>query len=71
MKWFDDSWTEEVSNSVKLFETKSFRDSDSNGILDQPITLAEVNYVVKAIKNIKSAGSDGIVGELLEILIWL
>ena len=48
---------------------KSFLDSwnsDSNGILDQPITLAEVNYVVKAIKNNKCAGSDGIVGELLK-----
>ena len=27
----------------------SFQDSDSDGMLDQPITLAEVNYVVKAI----------------------
>ena len=44
----------------------SFQDSDSNGNLDQPITLAEVNYVVKAIKNNKSAGSDGIVGELIK-----
>ena len=50
MKSLDDLWKEEVSNSVKLFETLSFQDSDSNGILDQPITLAEVNYVVKAIK---------------------
>ena len=66
MKSFDDSWKEEVSNSVKLFETMSFQDSDSNRILDQPITLAEVNYVVKAIKNNKSAGSDGIVGELIK-----
>ena len=53
-----------VSNSVKLFETMSFQNSDSNGILEQPITLAEVNYVVKAIKSNKSAGSDDIVGEL-------
>ena len=35
-------------------------------MLDQPITLAEVNYVVKNIKNNKSAGSDGIVGELIK-----
>ena len=45
---------------LKLSEAISFQDSDSNGILDQPITLAEVNYVVKAIKNNKSAGSNGI-----------
>ena len=30
-------------------------------MLDQPITLAEVCHVVKAIRNNKSAGSDGIV----------
>ena len=48
----------------------SFRDSHSNGVLDQPITLAEVSHVhvVKAIKNNKSAGSDGIVGELIKKL---
>ena len=66
VKSFDDSWKEEVSNSVKNFEALSFQDSHSNGILDQPITLAEVSHVVKAIKNNKSAGSDGIVGELIK-----
>ena len=35
-------------------------------ILEQPINLAAVNYVVKAIKNDKSAGSDGIVGKLIK-----
>ena len=44
----------------------SFQDSHSNGILDQPITLVEVNYVMKAIKNNKSAGSDGIISELIK-----
>ena len=43
VKSFDDSWKEEVSNSVKDFEAMSFRDSHSNGVLDQPITLAEVS----------------------------
>ena len=66
MKSFDDSWKEEVSNSIKGFEAMSFRDSHSNGVLDQPITLAEVSHVVKAIRNNKSAGSDGIVGELIK-----
>ena len=50
VKSFDDAWMEEVSNSVKDFEAMSFRDSHSNGVLDQPITLAEVCHVVKAIK---------------------
>ena len=44
----------------------SFQDSDSNGIVDQPIILAEVNHVVKAIKNNKSAGSNGIVVHLIK-----
>ena len=30
MKSFNDSWKEEVSNSVKLFKTMSFQDSDSH-----------------------------------------
>ena len=34
MKSFDDSWKRKVSNSVNLFETMYFRNSDSNGILD-------------------------------------
>ena len=66
MKSFDDSWKEEVSNSVKDFEAISFQDSHSNGVLDQPITLAEVSHVVKAIKNNKSADSDRIVDELIK-----
>ena len=33
---------------MKLFEAVSFQDSDFSGILDQPINMAEVNYVVKA-----------------------
>ena len=35
-------------------------------MLDQSITLAEVSRVVKEIKNNKSAGSDGIVGEFIK-----
>ena len=66
VKSFDDSWKEEVSSSVKNFEAMSFQDPHSNGMMDQPITLAEVSHVVKAIKNNKSAGSDGIVGELIK-----
>ena len=65
MKSFDDSWKEEVSNSVKLFETMSFKDSDSNVIPELAITLAEVNYAVKALKN-NFAKSDGIVSELIK-----
>ena len=49
MQSFNDAWKEEVSNSMKLFEAMSFHDSNSHGILDQPITLAEVNHVFKVI----------------------
>ena len=42
---FDDSWKEEVSNSLKLYEAMSFCDSHFNGMLDQTITLAEVSHV--------------------------
>ena len=63
---FDDSWKEEVARSVKLFEVRSFHNSQYNRILDQTITLAEINNVVKAIKNNKSPGSDGIIGELIK-----
>ena len=35
-------------------------------MLDQPITLAEVSHSVEAIINNKSAGSGGIVGELIK-----
>ena len=66
VKSFDDSWKDDVSNLVKYFEARSFRDSPSNGVLDQPITLAEVSHVVKAIKSNKSAGSDSIVVELMK-----
>ena len=44
----------------------SFRDSYSDGMLNQPITLAEVSHVVKAIESNKSAGTGGIVGELIK-----
>ena len=65
MQSFDDSSKEKVSNSVKHFETMSFHDSHSSRMLDQTITLAEVSHVLKTTKN-KSAGSDGIVGELIK-----
>ena len=34
MKSFDESWKEEVSNSVKDFEDMSSQDSHSNGMLN-------------------------------------
>ena len=40
VKSFDESWKEEVSSSVKNFQAMSFQDSHSNGMLDQPTTLA-------------------------------
>ena len=47
---FDDSWKEEVSNSVKRFEAMSFCDSHFNGMLDQTMTLAEVSNVVRLLR---------------------
>ena len=47
---FDDSWKEEVARSVKLFESRSFHNSQYNRILNQTITLGEIKNVVKAIK---------------------
>ena len=44
----------------------SFPDAHFDGMLDQTITLTEVSDVVKANKSNKSAGSDGIVGELIK-----
>ena len=44
----------------------SFLDSHSDGLLYQPITLAEVSQVVKTIKNNNSAGSNSIVGESIK-----
>ena len=38
----------------------------TNGVLDHPVTLAEISHVVKTIKNNKSIGLDGIVSELVE-----
>ena len=48
---------------MKFFEATSFQDSNFDGVLDQPITLAEVTYVVK---NDKSYASDSIVGKLIK-----
>ena len=47
-------------------EAKCFQDSLSNGMLDQPITLAKESHVVNVLKNNKSAGSGSIVGELVK-----
>ena len=66
MEPFDDSWKEEVCNSVKSYEDLSLKDSHFNEMLDQKITSLEVSRVIKATKNNKSAGSDGIVGELIK-----
>ena len=54
----------EVSNTVKLLKTRSFQDSDSNWILDQPITLTEVKYVAKNTNT--SERLDGTVGKLIK-----
>ena len=55
-----------MSTSVKSYEALSLNDSHFNKMLDHKISISEVRCVIKGIKNNKSAGSDGIVGELIK-----
>ena len=50
----------------KLFHPSLIQLKILKPCLLSPITLAKVSQVVKAIKNNKSAGPDGIVGKLIE-----
>ena len=66
MPSLDDSWKEEISDLVKLFEAMYFHDSHCNWIFDHTITLAEISHVLNAITNNKSTTSDGMVGDLIK-----
>ena len=65
-KTFNDSWKDEVCKSIKSFENLSLENSHFTEMLDQKITTAEVSHAIRTIKNNKSAGADGIVGELIK-----
>ena len=60
---FDDDWREEVENIVRDCIELSACEDD---ILDREIDSAEISRCLRKLKNNKTGGSDGVVGELLK-----
>ena len=61
---FDDDWREEVENIVRDCIELSVACEDN--ILDREIDSAEISRCLRKLKNNKTGGSDGLVGELLK-----
>ena len=61
---FDAHWKEEVGDNVKGYSSLSEEVTDS--LLDKEIEKGEITKCLRNLKNSKTGGSDGIVGELLE-----
>ena len=61
---FDADWTEEVEENVKGYSSLSEEVTDS--LLDKEIEKGEIAKCLRNLKNSKTGGSDGIVGELLK-----
>ena len=61
---FDADWKEEVEDSVGGYSSLSEEAGDE--FLDKEIEKGEIAKFVRKLKNNKTGGSDGIVGELLE-----
>ena len=61
---FDANWKEEVEENVKGYSSLSEEVTDS--LLDKEIEKGEIAKCLKNLKNSKTGGSDGIVGELLK-----
>ena len=61
---FDDDWREEVENIVRDCIELSVACEDD--ILDREIDSAEISRCLRKLKNNKTGGSDGLVGELLK-----
>ena len=61
---FDDDWMEEVESIVRNCVETSVHCED--GILDREIDLSEISRCIRKLKNNKTGGSDGLVGELLK-----
>ena len=62
---FDDDWKEEVESIVRNCVETSVDCED--GILDREIVyLSEISRCIRKLKNNKTGGSDGLVGELLK-----
>ena len=62
---FDDDWREEVENIVRDCIELSVACED-NIILDREIDSTEISRCLGKLKNNKTGGSDGLVGELLK-----
>ena len=61
---FDDDWKEEVENMVR--DCTEFSVDCEDNILDREIDPAEISRCLRRLKNNKTGGSDGLVGELLK-----
>ena len=61
---FDADWKEEVEDSVGGYSSLSEEAGDA--FLDKEIEKDEIAKCVRKLKNNKTGGSDGIVGELLK-----
>ena len=61
---FDADWKEEVGDNVKGYSSLSEEVTDS--LLDKGIEKGEITKCLRNLKNSKTGGSDGIVGELLK-----
>ena len=61
---FDADWKEEVGDNVKCYSSLSEEVTDS--LLYKEIEKGEITKCLRNLKNSKTGGSDGIVGELLK-----
>ena len=61
---FDDSWKKEVDKQVS--ECSSVSKACEDSVLDREIEREEIAVCVRKLKNNKTGGSDGLVGELLK-----
>ena len=61
---FDDDWKEEVESKVEACGRMSWSCEDA--FLDKGIEKAEIAKCLRKLKNKKTGGSDGLVGELLK-----
>ena len=59
---YDDEWKLEVEEKVLEYSKQNFKDLD----LDKEIEESEIVRCIKKLKNSKTGGGDGIVGELLK-----
>ena len=59
---FDDNWKQEVDSKVKECHRCSVE--HDNPVLDREVELQEIARCVRKLKNNKTGGSDGLVGEL-------